>query len=144
MDWPNLNAYFTSPSASIHIASIPDLRCHLSYKHLAESSKLPTTFGTLQGCGVVSSHWCGIVHSTHSNMAIIRMTIVRYYLLPQRFHLHHWPLWSSSGGQPRIHNLVCTNLCLCGSDCENDMDCNVENDTRDMKIYKNISWTMQS
>ncbi len=31
----------------IKIASIPDLRWHLFYKHLAESTKLPPTVGAL-------------------------------------------------------------------------------------------------
>ena len=33
------------------------------------------------------------------------------------------------------HNLACTDLYLCGTDCENDADCNVDYDTQDSDEY---------
>ena len=38
----------------------------------------------------------------------------------------------------RWDNLACTDLCLCGNDCENDVDCNAKNATQDSDDDRSI------
>lgn len=135
----------------IHITSIPDLRWHLFCKHLAESSKLPPTVGAfeehIERVRVQSSVWCqatvmwqrlfnplkhGYYQNDHGEILPTTMkvpsapqAIVELVRCQCKAHC------TTKRCSCRRHNLACTDLCLCGSDCENDVDCNSENDNQD-------------
>lgn len=135
----------------IHITSIPDLRWHLFCKHLAESSKLPPTPGALeehiervrvqsmvwsQATVMVQHQFDPIKHGYYQNdHGDILPTTTKVPPAPQAIvELVRCMCKAHCTTQRcscRRHHLVCTDLCLCGRDCENDEDCNAENDTQD-------------
>ena len=135
----------------IHITSIPDLRWHLFCKHLAESTKLPPTAGSL------ARH----IERVHIQARVrSQATVMWQHLLDPIKHGYYQdeydsmlPTTTKVPPAPQAivelircqckahcttqrclcqrHNLACTDLCLRGTDCENDADCNTEYDTLD-------------
>ncbi len=130
----------------IHITDIPELRWHLFCKHLAESSKLPPTVGALEKhiervrvqCRVWSQaveRWqClfnplhhgyhrndhGKIQPTTTDVPPAPLAIVELVRYQCKAHC------TTQRCSCRRNNLACTDLCLCGSDCENDVDYNAE------------------
>ena len=127
----------------IHITSIPDLRWHLFCKNLAESSKLPPTVGALEEhierAHVQIRAWSQATVMWQSFLDPLKHG---YYqkshgeILPTATKVPPAPLaivelircqckthCTTQRCSCRRHNLACTELCLCGSDCENDTDC---------------------
>jgi len=149
----------------IHITSIPDRRWHLFCKHLAENSKLPPTVGALEEhieCVRVQSRlscqatvmWQhlfdplkhgyyqndhGEILPTTTNVPPAPQAIVELIRCQCKAHC------TTQKCSCRRHNLACTDLCLCGNDCENDVDCNAKNDSgqwwRSVKAYSWMIWT---
>ena len=133
----------------IYIRSIPDLRLHLFSRHLAESSKLPPTPGALEEhierVRVQSRVWCqatviwqspfdplehGYYKNSHGDILPITtkvppapQAIVELVRCLCKGHC------TSQKCSCKKHDLACTELCLCGSDCENDAASNAENDS---------------
>ena len=130
----------------IHITSIPDLRWHLFCKNLAESGKLPPTIGALvehiQRARVQIRVWSQATVMWQSFLDPLKHG---YYqksngeILPTTTKVPPAPMaivelircqcktqCTTQRCSCRRHNLACTELCLCGSDCENDADINAE------------------
>ena len=142
----------------IHITSITDLRWHLFCKHLAESTKLPHTADSLQ------QH----IERVHLQARVwSQATVMWQHLLDPLKHgyyqddyVHILPTTTKVPLAPQAivelircqctahcttqscscqrHNLACTDLCLCGNDCENDIYCTVNMHLRTvMNMYRN-------
>lgn len=135
----------------VHITNIPELRWHLFCKHLAESNKLPPTTGALdqhiERVRVQSQVWS---QSTIMWQQLFNPLLHGYYesdsgrILPITSKILPAPQsiielvrcqcktnCSSQRCSCRRHNLSCTDLCLCGTDCENDVDSNAMTVTDD-------------
>jgi len=134
-----------------NITDIPDLRWHLFCKHLAESTKLPPTTGS------VDEH----IERVHVQAVVwSQATVMWQHLLDPLKHGYHrddhgniLPTTTNVPPAPQAilelircqckadcttqrcsskrHNLTCTELCLCETDCENNVDCNAEYDSQD-------------
>ena len=135
----------------INITKIPDLRWHLFCKYLAESNKLPPTVGSLtehiDRVHVQARVWSqatemwqhlldplthgyyqddnGTILPTTTKVPPAPQAIVELVRCQCKAHC------TTQRCSCLKHNLSCTDLCLCGSDCENDADCNAECDTQD-------------
>ena len=135
----------------IHIQSIPDLRRHLFCKHLAESNKLPPTIGALvehiERVRVQSRVWCqatvmwqelfdplehGYYQNNNSHILPVTTKVPpASQAIVELVRCQCKGNCSTQRCSCRRNNLTCTDLCLCGTDCENDADCNSECDSPD-------------
>jgi len=135
----------------IQIASIPDLRWHLFCKNLAESNKLPPTTGALEEhierVRVQSRVWCQatvmwqqqfdpLKHGYHQDekghiLPITTKVLPAPQAIVELVRCQCKANCSTQRCSCRRNDLTCTDLCLCGTDCENDADYIVGYETQD-------------
>lgn len=136
---------------AIQITSIPDLRWHLFCKHLAESDKLPPTLGALEQhikrvC-VQSRVWSqadvpqqqpcdplenGYYQDEHGQLLPVTTNILPApKAIIEMVRCQCKTNCSSQRCSCRSKSLSCTDLCLCGTECENDSDSNMAYDSQD-------------
>ena len=146
----------------IQIASIPDLRWHLFCKHLAESNKLPPTTGALEEhierVRVQSRVWCQatvmwqqlfdpLKHGYHQDdkghiLPITTKVLPAPQAIVELVRSHCKANCSTQRCSCRRNDLTCTDLCLCGTDCENDADCIVGYDTQDSEDELSMAYSV--
>lgn len=135
----------------IDITNIPELRWHLFCKHLAESNKLPPTVGALEEhikrARVQSTVWFQATtmwqcfldplqngYTENENGGIQSLTTKVPPAPDAIIELVRCRCKTKCISQLcscRKHKLPCTELCSCGSECENDADCIAEKDTEE-------------
>jgi len=126
----------------IHIESIPDLRWYLFCKHMAESDRLPPTMGALKQhilrVHVQARVWgqASIAHQTFvdplkngffqdANGNLMPHTtddLPAPNAIIEMVSCHCKGDCSTRRCGCRSHNLACTDLCSCNTECQNDDD----------------------
>ena len=127
----------------IYITNIPELRWHLFCKHLAESSNLPPTLGAIEEhikrVRVQSQVWSQAMDMQQTPLdplnngydrdkdGLFLPVTTQVPLAPQALtefvRCRCKSKCSSRRCSCKRHKLPCTELCLCGDECENDLDC---------------------
>ena len=126
----------------IYITNIPELRWHLFCKHLAESSNLPPTLGAIdehiKRVRVQSRVWSQAMDMQQTPFdplnngydrdkdGLFLPVTTQVPLAPQALtefvRCRCKSKCSSHRCSCKRHKLPCTELCLCGDECENDLD----------------------
>jgi len=129
---------------SIEINNIPELRWYLFCKHMAESDRLPPTTGALKQhilrVHIQTMVWgqSSIAHQEFLNPLengyckddsgnLVPHTTDDLPAPKSIIEMVNCQCKGDCSSQRcgcRSHNLVCTDLCLCSTDCQNDEDSN--------------------